>query len=171
MKHSFSFRLACRDDKSSIVRFLDEHWGARHPLVHLDDFFTYYYEDGDDATNGVYKIDFVEESALVSQNSVYEYDAQSGAGSISEDVVLGTGSVSGLSEEFGLATGDIIRSFIIGRDGENVEYEIDRTFDISDLLYILRPDDTLTVKYERDGREDLTTSAISLQASDFASVA
>ena len=47
MKHSFSFRLACRDDKSSIVRFLDEHWGARHPLVHLDDFFTYYYEDGD----------------------------------------------------------------------------------------------------------------------------
>lgn len=131
----------------------------------------YYYEDGDDATNGVYKIDFVEESALVSQNSVYEYDAQSGAGSISEDVVLGAGSVSGLSEEFGLATGDIIRSFIIGRDGENVEYEIDRTFDISDLLYILRPDDTLTVKYERDGREDLTTSAISLTASDFAAVA
>ena len=131
----------------------------------------YYYEDGDDATNGVYKIDFVEESALVSQNSVYEYDAQSGAGSISEDVVLGTGSVSGLSEEFGLATGDIIRSFIIGRDGENVEYEIDRTFDISDLLYILRPDDTLTVKYERDGREDLITSAIPLTASDFAAVA
>ena len=131
----------------------------------------YYYEDGDDATNGVYKIDFVEESALVSQNSVYEYDAQSGTGSISEDVVLGAGSVSGLSEEFGLATGDIIRSFIIGRDGENVEYEIDRTFDISDLLYILRPDDTLTVKYERDGREDLTTSAIPLTASDFAAVA
>ena len=43
----FSFRLARRQDKSAIVAFLDQHWGSRHPLVHVDDFFTYYYEDGD----------------------------------------------------------------------------------------------------------------------------
>ena len=47
MKQSLSFRLARSSDKNAIVRFLDEHWGGRHPLVHLDDFFTYYYVDGD----------------------------------------------------------------------------------------------------------------------------
>ena len=128
----------------------------------------YYSEDGDASTNGVYTIDFCEEDALQSKNSSYVYDADTGMGEITEDVILG--SVSGISSEIGLEEGDIIRSFIIGRDGENVEYEIDRTFDISDLLYIMRPGDTLTVKYERDGRE-LNTSEISLQSSDFASVA
>lgn len=47
MKHSLSFRLARQNDREAIVRFLDAHWDVRHPLVHLDDFFTYYYVDGD----------------------------------------------------------------------------------------------------------------------------
>ncbi|WP_367924548.1 hypothetical protein [uncultured Ruthenibacterium sp.] len=47
MKQSFSFRLAKRSDKNDIVRFLDKNWDSRHPLVHLDDFFTYYYADGE----------------------------------------------------------------------------------------------------------------------------
>lgn len=47
MKQSLSFRLAGASDKNAIVSFLDKHWGDCHPLVHLDDFFTHYYVDGD----------------------------------------------------------------------------------------------------------------------------
>ena len=36
-------RLAKADEKARVVEFLDAHWGSRHPLVHLDDFFNHYY--------------------------------------------------------------------------------------------------------------------------------
>ena len=129
----------------------------------------YYYEDGDDATNGVYKIDFADDSSLVAQNSKYVYDKETGTGEIVEDVVLS--APTGMADDMGLDTGDTIRSFIIGRDGETVEYEVSRTFNISDILFVLRPGDTLSVKYDRDGRTDLTTSAVLLSSSDFISVA
>lgn len=38
-----SFRLARPDEASAVIAFLDAHWGERHPLVHLTDFFTFYY--------------------------------------------------------------------------------------------------------------------------------
>lgn len=128
----------------------------------------YFYEDGDSSTNGVYKINFTSSSALLSQNSRYVYDADAGTGTIVEDVVLGM--ASGMSSELGLEAGDILRSFIVGRNGESIQYSIDRTFDISDLLFVLRPGDTLSVGYERDGRS-LTSGSVSLEQSDFSSVA
>lgn len=129
----------------------------------------YFYEDGDSSTNGVYKVDFCSDSALMSQNSRYVYDKETGKGEIVEDVILGV--ASGLSSELGLEAGDTLCSFIIGRDGESIEYAIGRTFDISDLLFVLRPGDTFSVKYDRDGRKDLITSSVTLEFSDFSSVA
>ena len=126
----------------------------------------YYYEDGDDSTNGVYKIDFADEGSFVSQNSKYVYDKDAGKGEIVEDVVD-----SGMLSEFGLETGDIIRSFRIGRDGETVEYEVNRTFDISDILFVLRPGDTITVIYDRDSRTNISSTAVTLSSSDFISIA
>lgn len=45
----FSFRLATLADKPALLEFMNTHWGSRHPLVNLPDYFTYYYQDGCEA--------------------------------------------------------------------------------------------------------------------------
>lgn len=42
-KVPLTFRIAAADERPAILRFLDENWGAKHPLVHLEDFFDFYY--------------------------------------------------------------------------------------------------------------------------------
>lgn len=42
-KVPLTFRIAGADERPAILRFLDENWGAKHPLVHLEDFFDFYY--------------------------------------------------------------------------------------------------------------------------------
>ena len=44
---ALSFRLCTRADKAAVVAFMDAHWGAKHPLVHCADYFSYYYENGE----------------------------------------------------------------------------------------------------------------------------
>lgn len=39
-----SFRLCTGADKPALVAFMDEHWGSKHPLMHCEDYFTFYYE-------------------------------------------------------------------------------------------------------------------------------
>ena len=38
-----NYHLADCDDKKRIIEFLDLNWGEKHPLVHIEDFFNYYY--------------------------------------------------------------------------------------------------------------------------------
>ncbi len=47
MSAAVACRLARPDEKDAVVRFLDEHWGEKHPLVHLPEFFSFYYDHGD----------------------------------------------------------------------------------------------------------------------------
>ena len=42
-----TFRLAVPGDKDAIVDFMNTHWGSRHPLVNLPDYFAYYYQNGE----------------------------------------------------------------------------------------------------------------------------
>lgn len=42
----YSFRLALPEDKDAILTFMNTHWGSRHPLVNLPDYFSYYYQNG-----------------------------------------------------------------------------------------------------------------------------
>lgn len=44
---SLTFRLCTLADKPALVQFLDAHWGAPHPAIHCEDYFTYYYVEGD----------------------------------------------------------------------------------------------------------------------------
>lgn len=37
------FRHAIWQDKDSIIEFLNQHWGSRHPLVNREEFFEFYY--------------------------------------------------------------------------------------------------------------------------------
>lgn len=47
MSNPITCRLARPDERTLITSFLDEHWGSRHPLIHCDDFFNYYYTSKD----------------------------------------------------------------------------------------------------------------------------
>lgn len=44
---SYTFRLARLADKDALIEFMNTHWGSRHPLLNLPDYFAYYYQDGD----------------------------------------------------------------------------------------------------------------------------
>ena len=129
----------------------------------------YYYADGDDSTNGVYKVSFAQEGGLSSQNAKYVYDKDTGLGKIVEEVVLT--EPAGIAEDLGLAAGDIIRSLVVERDGETFLYDIERTFDISDYLFTLRPGDSVSVRYDRGSVQNKETASLLLSEADFVSVA
>ena len=118
------------------------------------------YEDGNDATNGAYKITLG--VTVSTQNSKYVYDAESGYGAIEEEVVVQSVESGSIAETLGLAEGDVIKSIIVN----GTEHAITRSFNISDLILTLRTNDILQVKYERSGAEE-TGASYTLQSSDF----
>ncbi|MEG0617036.1 MAG: hypothetical protein RR508_05660 [Oscillospiraceae bacterium] len=42
------FRLAIYSDKAKIIAFMDANWGSKHPLVHIAEYFDYYYSSCSD---------------------------------------------------------------------------------------------------------------------------
>lgn len=46
MKPQLVFRLAEKRDKPALLSFMDENWGEKHPLLHDEKFFHFYYETG-----------------------------------------------------------------------------------------------------------------------------
>jgi len=83
---------------------------------------------------------------VVSQNSKYVFDEQIGYGKIVEDVVVK--EVTGpITIALGLMVGDRIDKISVG----GTTYEIDRYFEIGDILYTIRSGDSISVTYERGG--------------------
>lgn len=41
---TYTFKLACAADKNEIIEFMDKNWGEKHPLLHVPEFFAFYYE-------------------------------------------------------------------------------------------------------------------------------
>ena len=122
----------------------------------------YHYNDGDDATNGVYTVTLG--VTVSAKNAKYVLD-ESGYGKITEEICVETVENGSIAEEMGIAAGDTLTAVIIG----GVRHELDRTFDIGDLLLTLRPGDTLQIAYEREGAE-YTTDGYPLTAEMFANV-
>ncbi len=44
---SHVFRLAHADEKPLVEAFMDANWGGKHPLIHLEDYFNFYYKNGE----------------------------------------------------------------------------------------------------------------------------
>lgn len=42
-----TFRLASTNEKPLITAFMDANWGSKHPLIHLEDYFDFYYKNED----------------------------------------------------------------------------------------------------------------------------
>ena len=68
-----------------------------------------------------------------------------------------------LAESMGLGEGDVLTAAVIN----GTSFELDRTFDLGDLILTLRPGDTLSLTVTRAG-ESVTTSALTLEAGQFA---
>ena len=109
----------------------------------------YHYYDGDDTTNGVYKI--TTGVTVSAKNAKYVLD-ESGYGKITEEICIEAVTSGSVAETLGLAAGDTLTAFVIG----GVRHGLDRTFDIGDLLLTLRPNDTLQFEYERNGEKHVT---------------
>lgn len=37
------YRLACCEEKKKIIAFMDAYWGSRHPILHKEEYFQYYF--------------------------------------------------------------------------------------------------------------------------------
>ena len=106
----------------------------------------YYATDGDDSTEGVYKVTLG--VTVQYDNSRYEYDASTGYGSIRETITVQGVTGGSLADEMGLQSGDVLQSITI--DGKT--YSIDRQYDLSDALYRLQPGESCSFTYLRDGK-------------------
>ncbi len=100
------------------------------------------------------------------ENSKYVYDTQSQQGKIVEDVIVDSITANSIAEQLGLQAGDRILSVKIN----GTAHEINRYFEIGDLLYTVRQGDTLSVCYEREG-EPKEAPMYEITASDLISVA
>ena len=106
----------------------------------------YYATDGDDSTEGVYKVTLG--VTVQYDNSRYEYDASTGYGSIRETITVQSVTGGSLADEMGLQSGDVLQSVTI--DGKT--YFIDRQYDLDDALYRLQPGESCSLTYLRDGK-------------------
>ena len=59
-----------------------------------------------------------------------------------------------LSEKLGLKTDDVLLSFIVN----DVEYSINRSFNISDILFIIRNGDEIGFRISRSGQSTLSST-------------
>lgn len=100
-----------------------------------------------------------------SQNSKYVFDEDLGYGVIKEDIVCTEVTKNSLAEGLGLQSGDKLIALKIN----DVTHNLDRYFNISDLLYTVRQGDVVSFDYYRDGT--LTNSTeYTVTSSDLVSV-
>lgn len=123
-----------------------------------------HYNDGDDSTNGVYKITLG--ITVTAQNSKYTYDVENGYGKITEEIVVSEITSGGIARKIGLKSGDVLTAIIIN----GVQYELDRYFDIADHILYLTKDASFSFVYEQNGSEK-TTSSYTVSSSVLFSVA
>lgn len=127
----------------------------------VTDNILHYANDGDDQTNGVYKITL---GVTVSgQNSRYVYDAVKGYGAIREEVLVKEVADNSISQQMGLQAGDILTAMTV--DGQTVA--LNRYFDIGDVLLTMRAGSQFNFTLKR-GESTLVTTNYTLTKADLA---
>lgn len=112
----------------------------------------YYDRDGDDSTDGLYKITLG--VTVQAENMKYVYNTAEGRGNIREDVVVQQVTEGSIAEKIGTKVGDVITALVI----DGTEYPILRNFDVSDLLFKVRAGATVNFRFERNGESMLGTA-------------
>lgn len=119
----------------------------------------YYYSDGKDETNGVYKATIG--ISVSTEKSKYVYNEILGYGKIVENVMISDVSSGSIANALGLQVGDRLVSIQIG----NTAYELNRYYDVSDSILLLTVGKEFFMRYERDGVE-YTTEEYRIKESD-----
>ena len=112
----------------------------------------YYANDGDDSTNGAYRITLG--LSVTADSSRYVYDSATGYGHIEEVVTVSSVSAGSVARTLGLQEGDRIDAIVVN----GTEYDVSRTFHIYDILLTVRAGDSVRIRYERDGSLQMTDS-------------
>lgn len=89
---------------------------------------------------------------VVSSNSKYIYDSEKGRGRIVETINVNKITTGSIVEGLGLQVGDIVKSLNIN----GTKYLVDRMFEISDLLFMVRSGDVISITYIREETETTT---------------
>ena len=118
-----------------------------------------YYYDGVN-TSSVQKITLG--ITVSGTDSKYVYDEISGYGQIQEKINIEEVSEGSIAENLGLQTGDIITAIKIN----DVTYNLNRYYEIGDLLLTIRAGDAIALEYERTNTQ-YTTTEYTIQSSDF----
>lgn len=120
--------------------------------------------DGSADTGGVYRLTLG--VTVAGQHSKYVYDAESGCGYITEEVIATAVSEGSLAERLGLIQGDRLECISVN----GAAYTIDRTFRPDDILISVCTGDIVQISYERDGII-CATQAYTVAEDDLAHVA
>ena len=123
----------------------------------------WYYRAGGTDTVSAYKITIG--ITVYAQNAKYVYDSASGTGEVVEEILVESVVEDSIAGQIGLCSGDRALSLVIN----GTEYELSRTFDISDLILTMREGDVIQLRYERAGATALS-GAYTLSASDFEAI-
>ncbi len=99
---------------------------------------------------------------VVSQNSKYVYNEQTGYGKIVEEVIVYSVTSGSICEQIGLKSGDKINGVIIN----GTTYTIDRNFHIGDLTLKIREGDIIALSITREGESITQTSTYTIQQSN-----
>ena len=102
---------------------------------------------------------------VTTTNSKYVYDENTGKGKIVETLTIKEIENGAIGQKLGIEVGDVLLSFVI----DGIEHEIDRTFNIGDLLLTIRSGNQISFKVSRQG-QILSTSVYTVLASDLNSV-
>ena len=103
---------------------------------------------------------------VISSNSKYVFNAEKGSGEIIETITVSKVNADSISEKLGLKTDDVLLSFIVN----DVEYSINRSFNISDILFTIRSGDQISFKISRESQA-ITSSTYTVLNSDLTQVA
>ncbi|MBR5439599.1 MAG: serine protease [Clostridia bacterium] len=103
---------------------------------------------------------------VLSSNSKYVFDAEKGYGKIVETVTISKVNEGSISSTMGLNVNDVIVSFVVN----DVEYNINRNFNIGDILLTIRAGNVISFKVKRGG-EVVQTTAYTVLDTDLSVVA
>ena len=103
---------------------------------------------------------------VISSNSKYVYNAEKDYGQIIETITISKVNSNSISENLGLKIDDVLLSFIVN----DVEYSLNRSFNIGDILFNIRSGDKISFKISRLGQET-TSSTYTVLNSDLTQVA
>lgn len=94
-------------------------------------------------------------------NTKYEYDAKTGYGKITEDIIVKEITPSSIASTLGLQENDILTAIKVN----DTTYTLNRYFELGDIALMIDAGDTISINYTR-GDENLTTDVYYVKSAD-----